>query len=184
MGLRLGDVDLAANVDPNGLVKIISLQLVNQGTHAQGNGTIQLFKEKFQLHETMPLKAELKIANAQARDFLDDVPVSGSFEGQIHVDGNVRSLQASTVLNGKDVAYEKTFLGDVDTNLRLLDGKLLVDQFRLKNRTAAYFLTGDIQIFEPNSWHRLADPVLNLDLKGDVVSIAAYIPDIDGKPEP
>ena len=179
-GLRIGDVDLAANVDPNGLVKIISLQLVNQGTHAQGNGTIQLFKDKFQLHETMPLKAELKIANAQALDFLDEVPVSGSFEGRIHVDGNVRSLQASTVLNGKDVAYKKTFLGDVDANLRLLDGKLLVDQLQLKNRTADYFLTGDIQIFEPNSWHRLADPVLNLDLKGDVVSIAAYIPDIEG----
>ena len=179
-GLRLGDIDLAGNLDQNGLFKIISLKLVNQGTHAQGNGTIQLFKEKFQLHETMPLKASLKIANTQVSDFLDDVSVGGTFEGEMHVDGNVRSLQASTVLSGKDVIYEKTFLGDVDTNLRFFKGKLLLDQFRLKNRTTSYFLNGDIHIFEPSSWNRKTDPVLNLDLKGDAVSIADYYPDIQG----
>ena len=63
-GLHLGDIDLAASLDPNGLLKIISLKLVNQGTQAQANGKIQLFKEKFQLHETMPLDASVKIANA------------------------------------------------------------------------------------------------------------------------
>ena len=161
-------------------MKILSLKLDNQGTQAQGNGTIQLLKDKFQLHETMPLKAELKIANAQARDFLDDVPVNGSFEGEMQVHGNVRSLQASTVLSGKDVAYEKIFLGDVDTNLRFFNGKVLLDQLRIKNQTAACSLNGDIQVFEPNSWHRLSDPVLNLDLKAETPSIAAYIPDIEG----
>lgn len=179
-GLRLGDIDLAGNLDQNGLFKIISLKLVNQGTHAQGNGTIQLFEEKFQLHETMPLKASLKIANTQVSDFLDDVSVGGTFEGEMHMDGNVRALQASTVLSGKDVIYEKTFLGDVDTNLRFIKGKLLLDQFRLKNRTTSYFLKGDIHIFEPSSWNRKTDPVLNLELKGDAVSIADYYPDIQG----
>ena len=178
--LRLGDVHLAASVDPRGVLKIISLKLENQGTQAQGNGAIQLFKERFQLHETMPLEASLNIANLQTADFLDGVSVDGSFEGEIKADGNLRSLQASAVLNGKDVAYEKTFLGDIDTNLRFLDGKIFLDQFRLKNQTTSYLLNGDIQVFVPDSWHRLADPVLNLDLKGDAVSIADYISDIAG----
>ena len=179
-GLRLGDIDLAGNLDQNGLFKIISLKLVNQGTHAQGNGTIQLFKENFQLHETMPLEAKLKIINAQPHDFSDDETVRGSFEGEIQIDGNVRSLRASSVLSGKDVAYEKMFLGNVDTHLRLFNGKILLDQFQVKNQTASYALNGDIQVFEPNSWQRPADPVLNLDLKGDGVSIADYIPGITG----
>ncbi|RLC03005.1 MAG: hypothetical protein DRH90_12425 [Deltaproteobacteria bacterium] len=179
-GLRLGDIDLAGNLDQNGLFKIISLKLVNQGTHAQGNGTIQLFKERFQLHETMPLKARLEVTNAQVHDFSDDETVSGSFEGEIQIDGNVRSLRASSVLSGKDVAYEKMFLGNVDTHLRLFNGKILLDQFQVKNQTASYALNGDIQVFEPNSWQRPADPVLNLDLKGDGVSIADYIPGITG----
>ncbi len=69
-GLRLGDVDLAGNMDQNGLFTIKSLKLVNQGTRAQGNGTIQLFKERFLLHETMPLKARLKVTNALFSRFL------------------------------------------------------------------------------------------------------------------
>ncbi|RLC14206.1 MAG: hypothetical protein DRI24_14025, partial [Deltaproteobacteria bacterium] len=103
-----------------------------------------------------------------------------SFEGEIQIDGNVRSLRASSVLSGKDVAYEKMFLGNVDTHLRLFNGKILLDQFQVKNQTASYALNGDIQVFEPNSWQRPADPVLNLDLKGDGVSIADYIPGITG----
>jgi autotransporter translocation and assembly factor TamB len=179
-GLRLGDIDLTGNLDQNGLFKIISLKLLNQGTHAQGNGTIQLFKERFLLHETMPLKARLKVSNAQVNDFLDDETVSGSFEGEIQIDGNVPSLRASTVLSGKDVTYGKILRGDLETSLRFFNGTLLLDQFRLKNQNVSYFLNGGIQFFEPNSWHRLADPVLNLNLKGDAVSLADYIPDIKG----
>ncbi len=179
-GLRLGDVDLTGNMDPNGLLKIISLKLVNQGTHAEGNGTIQLFKERFQLHETMPLNAKLKIANAQTRDFADKAIVGGSFDGEMQIDGNVRSLRASTLLKGKDVTYDNIFLGDLDTNFRFFDGTFFLDRCRLKNQNALLFLKGDIQVFEPNSWRGLTNLVLNLDLKGDDISMADYIPDISG----
>jgi len=179
-GLRLGDVDLSGNMDANGLLKIISLKLVNQGTHAEGNGTIQLFKERFQIHETMPLDAKLKIANAQAQDFSDKVSVGGSFDGEMQIDGNVRSFRASTVLKGKDVTYDNIFLGDLDTDFRFFDGTFFLDRCRLKNKKASVFLKGDIQVFELNSWRGLPDPVLNLELKGDAVSMADFIPDIAG----
>ena len=46
--------------------------------------------------------------------------------------------------------------------------------------SASVFLKGGIQAFEPNSWRGLTDPVLNLELKGDAISMADYIPDIKG----
>jgi translocation and assembly module TamB len=179
-GLRLGDVDLAANLNPDGLLNITSLKLVNQGTNAQGNGTVQVFEEKFQLHPTMPLEAKLKIAGLKSQHFLDDATVDGSFEGEIRIGGNVRSLQASTVMSGKNVAYAEIPLGDLLAHLRLFDGKLLLDQFQLESETASVDLKGEIQIFEPNSWQPLKDIVLNLDLKGDAVSLEDYLPDITG----
>ena len=90
-----------------------------------------MFKERFQFHETMPLEARLEVTNAQVHDFSDDETVSGSFEGQMQIDGNVRSLRASTVLSGKGVTYEKIFLGDLDTSLRFFNGEILLDQFQI-----------------------------------------------------
>ncbi len=177
---RLEKVDLAGNVDRNGILNIASLKIVNQGTQAELNGTIQLFKEGFLLHETMPLKARIKFINAEIHDLLDYETVNGSFDGEMQIEGNVHSLQAAAVLRGKDVAYEKIFLGDAAANVRFLDGGLLLDQLRLKNQSATCLLTGDIHVFEPDSWRRLAEPVLNLDMKGDDVSIADYIHDIKG----
>jgi len=179
-GLRLGDVDLNGNMDPNGLLKLRSLKLVNQATHAEGNGTIQLFRKGFQLHETMPLNAKLTIANAKTQDFSDKVNVGGSFDGEMQIDGNVRSLRASTFLKGKDVSYDNIFLGDLDTDFRFFDGTFFLDRCRLKNKNASLLLKGEIQVLEANSWQGLTDPVLNLELNGDAISMADYLPDISG----
>jgi translocation and assembly module TamB len=176
----LGDVDLSATIDQSGLLNIRSLELVNQDTRGQGNGTMQLFSEPFQLHETMPLKARLTFFNMRPHIFLGEQAVNGNFEGEMQVNGSIDSLEASAILMGKDVTYEKIVLGNVDTRLRFSRGGFHLDQFRLKNQNGLYRLSGDIQVFEPKAWQRLTEPVLNLSLKGEGVTLADYVPDIKG----
>jgi autotransporter translocation and assembly factor TamB len=178
--VRLGDIDLTATLDPNGLLNIRSLKLANQGTRAEGSGTVRLFKEGFSLHETVPLQAGVKWVGAKVSDFAAYEAIGGSFDGKLQLEGSVQSLQAAAVINGKDIAYEEISLGDVTADLRLFNGELLLDRLQLKNQSAVCSLTGGIQLFEPDSWHRPAEPVLNLGLQADAVTIQSYFPDIQG----
>ncbi len=180
-GIRLGDLYLAAGLNQKGLLEISSLNLENQGTRVQGGGTIQLFKDGFRLHESMPVAGRLTLIQTQIQDFLDDGRVGGTFDGDLQLDGSVYSPQAAALLRGRDLAYKETPLGDIDADIRFVNGGFLLNRLHLENQGASFILTGGIRVFEPNSWHRLAAPVIDLDIQGQDIAIEAFLQDIKGK---
>jgi autotransporter translocation and assembly factor TamB len=177
---RLGDIHLSGNMGRNGLVNVAAITLMNQGTHLEGSGSIQLFREGFRLHETMPLQAGVELFDAEISDFIDDMGVGGRFQAKIQLNGAVQSLIASAQLHAKDLEYASIFLGEVDVNARFLEGGLILDRLRLTNQSTSLQMSGGARIFAPDSWERLTEPDLTLEMKGDVAAINDYIPGIEG----
>ncbi|MEJ2095993.1 MAG: translocation/assembly module TamB domain-containing protein [Deltaproteobacteria bacterium] len=162
------------------MLRIDSLILDRRNAHAEGTGTLQLFSDGFQLHDTLPFQARLKFNDAEPGDFVDGLPVKGSFQGEIQIDGDLHSIQAIAGIRGSRVAYENILLGDMDAGIGFKEGRVLLESMQMKNNAAVCRASGELQLFEPRSWQVLADPNLKAEMTAEAISLADYVP-VEGR---
>jgi len=178
--LKLGDVDITAKLNRQGRLHVQSLNIVNQGTLATAQGSLQLLTEAFHLHESMPLAASCRFQDTEIQDFWAAANIDGTFQGQLHLGGTLRSLNATAELDAENLAYREWSLGSLSAALRWMDGRLHVDRCRIDRSGAFVDAMGDIHLFEPNSWKRRSQPILNLAVNGQAPALADFFPNFHG----
>jgi autotransporter translocation and assembly factor TamB len=180
-GMPIGDIKMTADLDPQGLLTVKSLELVNQETRANGAATIQLFSEGFNLDTRLPFRGHLDITGAQVGHFLADPPIIGVFHGRLNLEGSLQSLGASATIGGKDVSYRNIHLDNIDADLNLQNGRLNVNALRLKKKPSEGLVTGTIQLFAGNTWRLLAEPTLDLDGRITGLRLEDYMASANGQ---
>ena len=179
--MPIGTIKMTADLNPQGLITVKSLELVNQETQANGAATIQLFSEGFNLDTRLPFKGHLDITGAQVGHFLADPPITGVFKGRLNLEGSLQSLGASAAIEGKDVYYRNVHLGNIDADLNLQNGRLAVNALRFKKKPSEGLVTGTIQLFAGNTWRLLAEPLLNLDGRITGLRLEDYLASTKGQ---
>jgi len=93
--------------------------------------------------------------------------------------GRLSAPQAEIALNGRDLAYDQTRIGDIDARISLKDGTLSFAPFKIVNRESTLTLTGNAQVLSSGNAVN-ADPPLALTLSGATIRIPDFMPDFKG----
>ncbi len=172
--IRIGDLDLDAALDTNGILKIAKLDLKNQGSAIEAAGQVGLFQQGFQINTDMPADLELSLKNAQPGDFMQNPPAQGSLDARITVSGTVKSPQATALLNAQGLAIGKQPVGDLDGKLRFARGTVHLDAIRLREGASALNLSGQATVLD--SQHKLlSDPRFDLELEARPLELSDFL---------
>jgi autotransporter translocation and assembly factor TamB len=117
------------------------------------------------------LASNISVENIQLGNVFPDkyrLPVNGSFQGSLQLEGNLNDLSASLSGGFKDLVWEDKIIGNVTGNIgyRLREKEISIDHMIVNNPSGDYSVAGNL-IFNAES------PVMdiridtdNLDLKG------------------
>jgi len=180
--VTLGNITLNANLEQSGRLRVAVLSLANQGSLINATGSLRVFKEDFfKVDRTIPLNLSVAFKNVEMRDFFTKEPIKGTIEGQVNLDGPLRSLTAKGSLAGKDLKAKTIRIGDCETTFRFSDGKLFVEKMEIRNHKSMLRFSGMAQIFDQKTKRILKDPAFTLGVKSDSISVEDFVDGLKGK---
>lgn len=172
--IRIGDLDLDAALDTNGVLKIAKLDLKNQGSAIKAKGQVGLFQQGFQVSQDMPADLRLSLKNVQAGDFMQNAPAQGTLDADIKVTGTVQSPQATAALTAQGLAIGKQPVGDLDGTLRFARGTVHLDSVKVRGGDSAVNLSGQATILD-SRLKPLSDPRFDLNLETTPLHLAFFL---------
>jgi len=179
--VKIGNIFLKGAMDNLGIVDISRLNIENQGSILQGNGSVQLFKDKTEMCFDPLLDFTLTFQNIEAVDFTDIYFGKGRFSGSMKVEGRPDSLMGAAALQGKNLRYREISVGDLHASIRLKDGTFFLDQVNVLNKSSAFDISGSLQAFHGVSGHLLGNPSFDLALIGENIFIKDFFQEFDGE---
>ncbi len=115
----IGDLELNAELNKNGLLKIAQLDILNQDSSLEAAGSIQLFEDAFVISSVMPSSLEIKLSNIALNDFVPTPVFHGRIDGHINTQGNLNDLKTRVSLHGRHFGYDVYLADDL-----FLDGRV------------------------------------------------------------
>ena len=178
----IGDVSLDAVLQKSGLLDIAGLTVQNRGSHLTLSGTLRLFDNGF-AHFNPAMPAELNIAfqDLAARDFVETIGFKGSLTGNLDLAGRLLAPSADLSLSGDELAWGDTRIGDLNTDLTLIDGTLHLKTARLVNRRSQAAVSGTAQLLNPETMKPLDNPTFDLKLDRTTVFLSDFMNAASGK---
>lgn len=171
----LGNVSIEAEMDPDGQLHLTHLALQNKDSQIRGNGRLRLLPNGDGIDPAFINTLGLTVENVSAADFMPAPPLDGTLHGQLKLDGPLASLSGDLSLNGKALKANAATIGDVDTRLRLNDGKVMVHRLHLKNQGSTFTATGNIQLLTPGTLQWLQDPPFDFSAASDHLDPGHFI---------
>jgi translocation and assembly module TamB len=180
--IAIGDVSLDAVLQKSGLLDIAGLTVQNRGSHLTLSGTLRLFDNGF-AHFNPAMPAELNIAfrDLEARDFVETIDFQGSLTGNLDLAGRLLAPSADLSLSGDELAWGDTRIGDLNTDLTLIDGTLHLKTLRLVNRRSEASVSGTAQLLNPETMKPLDNPTFDLELDRTTVFLSDFVNAASGK---
>ena len=179
--ITIGNVQLIASLDRSGILHVSQLSLENQGSSIRGGGMIQVFEDSLELAPDLPLSFSLALRHIEAKDFLRTGIASGTINGELKLDGNIKAMKGDLSLRGEGLATETARLGDLDLDLRFSDGTFYLDRAEVRNQNSAFQVSGAARMFEQTTMRRLEDPTFHLNLEGEAVFIEDFVDQLKGR---
>jgi translocation and assembly module TamB len=179
--VTIGNVEVSADLDQSGMVRISKLGLENQGSIMQGQGWIKLFKDFFAVDPSPALNFSAALRHFELEDFVKKELAQGTVEGQVNLSGTARTLEAKASIQGKNLAVKTVRIGDVYTDLRFFEGRIDSKEVKVHNRNSVLRISGVVQVFEHENLHLLKDPMFKLNVQGDPVFVEDFVDNLSGR---
>jgi autotransporter translocation and assembly factor TamB len=147
--IRLGTLAVDATLEPSGILRIITLSLINQGAELTAKGEIPLYSNT----TTPPRQYALTAAFRQIQPdhFLRTSNFQGVIDGNFKLEGTEKSLSGTLKLQTKDLKVQTALLGNVTGEFQLSEGRVQIQRLFLQNRNSRADFSGNVQLFEPGS---------------------------------
>lgn len=180
-GIHLGELELEAALDTDGLLRVRRLMLQNRGSTIKGQGEIQILNKARRFQADAPLSLDLTLTDIEALDFVDRELASGRLDGEVTLTGSMGSPRGRLNLRGRGIAVESYRLGDITAALDFVDGRLTLEKVRVVNGDSRLELAGSARIIDPGTFRLLPDPQFDLTLTGENIALDEYLPDFAGR---
>lgn len=179
--ITIGNLGLDAGLDESGLFSISRLRLENQGSVADGKGSIRLFEDSPGFDPTLPLDFTLSLSDVETKDFVNKELASGKLEADIRVEGSVSSPKAVLSLKGKNLAVEAARLGAVNASVRFENGELGIKRMDIRNKKSALRISGNAKILDAETMKPLEDPEFSVDAASKKIFVQDFVNGFEGE---
>lgn len=122
--VTIGDVELFANLDKAGNLKIQSLNLENKGSVIHGMGSFAILKDSYGIDFKSPLNMTLNFHGVEAKNFVSKKTAQGTVNGNIEVESRINNLKAKLNLHGKNIEVKTFRAGNFDLNGSFTEGSV------------------------------------------------------------
>ncbi|WP_319523510.1 translocation/assembly module TamB domain-containing protein [Breoghania sp.] len=164
----LGDLNLEADMDPEGHLNLTTLTLHNNQSHIQGSGRLRLQPGNFRIDPDTTTEAVFAFTTISAADFVPAaLPVDGTLNGRLAINGPLKALQGDLTLKATSLARQGIAIGDLDTHLVWDNGTLHIQRLKLANQDSTLSAHGDMQLLLPGTTQPMDDPSFTVDLSSD-----------------
>jgi translocation and assembly module TamB len=179
--IRVGAVRLAAVRESGGRVRMDELALENRDSRLRAEGIVELFRDGWGIREGLPAELVVTLSGVSAVDFLPEVPVAGSVDGEIRLSGPLLGPdRIDARLTADRLASGETVIGRVAATAVLADGTLRLDPLTVANGESRVRLAGTAGLFVPGSWRMEDDPAFDLTLDADPVHPGEFAETLGG----
>ena len=145
----LGDLNLEADMDPEGHIKLSALTLQNNQSHIQGSARLRLQPGNFRIDPDSGTEAVFAFTDVSGADFMPAAaPVDGTLNGRLVINGPFKELQGELTLKATSLARQSIAIGDLDTHLIWDNGTLHIQRLKLTNQDSNLSAHGDMHLFK------------------------------------
>ncbi len=173
-GIFLGNLDLTADLDPDGRVILDRLSLENQGSRVQAQGWVELLGQAVASDPKMPVELVLTLDTLEVGDFLSDLALAGQFNGQFMVKGSVSDPIIRAELGCSELIFDQVRIGDARTKMELARGVLEIESFHLTNQQSSISLSGKTHLLD-EKFALIPDPNFQLVLNQGTVFLEDFL---------
>ena len=147
--IQIGTLAVDAMLEPSGILRIITLSLMNQGSELTAKGEIPLYPDTTTSPRHYALNAAFR--QIQPNNFLRSSDIQGIIDGNFKLEGTEKSLSGILKLQTKDLMVRTARLGNVTGEFQLSEGRVQIQRLFLQNRNSRADFSGNVQLFEPGS---------------------------------
>jgi autotransporter translocation and assembly factor TamB len=169
-----GALQCEARLDEDGQFKVTQFDFRHRDGRVQGHGAIRLLTEDGQWAHPMPVEVAATFGGLRPEDFWNEAPVTGTFDGDVHLSGSVQQPAGALSLHARTLT---TIVGPVDTvDLRasLAQGVLEIEKIDLVRRQGNLHITGRTGLLAPDTFKVQHNPHFELELVGRRIDIADF----------
>jgi len=148
--IRLGTVELDAELEPSGMLNLSTLSLNNQGSELTAKGRIPIPSGKG-TDSDRPFSFTAAFRRIDPDHFMRSSIIQGMIDGDCKLEGTKTSLSGSLQIQGKDLKIEDVRLGNVTGGFQLSESAIQIQRLLLQNRRSRAEFTGSIQVFQTGS---------------------------------
>jgi autotransporter translocation and assembly factor TamB len=176
----LGNVSLQAAMDSDGRLEVSELVLQNRESRIQGHGRLRLLPEDLVIDPAFENALELSLAQVSAGDFMPSPPIAGMLHGHLKLGGAIESIGGELHLEASALKANAVTIGDVDAQIRLDEGAVVVDRFRLQNQGSVINVGGSIDLLTPKTLQFVARPAFYVNAGSDHIDPGHFVDNIKG----
>ncbi|NNF99588.1 MAG: AsmA family protein [Desulfobacteraceae bacterium] len=177
----LGNMEIHGELTSDGMLRIAQMELLNQDSMVSGQGTIHLLSETYGLHPRMPLNFRMNMSGLDVKDFSEQIPMDGYFDGSVDITGDARTPVISASLTGTGMRLGPLPPTDGRTAFTLSNGRLSLLDISLSHGRASVHGTGHIDLFQPDAFTLLEDPTFQFSLQGKQIDLGLLSGEITGE---
>ena len=178
--IHLGNISVVSNLLPSGFLEVESLSLDNRGSKLTGHGRIGILEAGREPGTGPPVEFTLRMADVEARDFVQDETTDGTLNGTLAISGYLNALEAAISLDGEKIALKQARIGDVHAEARLESGTVFLEALQVTNGRSRLTMQGEARVLEPDRLRVLSPPTFDLELSGDRIFAEDFTDRIKG----
>ncbi|MGM0404016.1 MAG: translocation/assembly module TamB domain-containing protein, partial [Thermodesulfobacteriota bacterium] len=176
---RIGDLTAAMSLS-NGTAVIDALSLSSGQSLVRLTGTVDVFTPgSLSLLPVPALALAFEESNIYIGDFMD--PACGRITFHGRAAGEINDLEADFSLTGTDLEAAGYIIGDMEARLGLARGRLSLTPLEIVNNRSKLALTGNIDLFTPDTLDLHEDPAIDLKIAADEMYVDDFLEAMSGR---
>ncbi len=176
---RIGDLKAAASFS-DGTAAIDELRLANGQSLVRLTGTVDVFTPgSLSLLPVPNLDLAFEESNISLGDFMD--PARGRIIFHGRAAGDINDLEADFSLTGTDLEAAGNVIGDMEARLGFARGRLSLTPLEIINNRSKLAVTGNIDLFIPDTLDLHEDPAIDLKIAADEIYVDDFLEAMSGR---
>ncbi|GEM_PF-3445482 len=178
-GVKIGDMNLAANLNADGIIDLKELAVRSSQSAILAKGRIGLFKPDGAIQSDPVIDLNIHANRLDIVNYLPDAGISGQVGADIRLSGNLKNPAGRMGLQGQNLMVNRVALGNLDVQTRFSTGTLFLDAVELTQHKNRLTGSGQIRFQDALSGQMLAEPVLDVSVRGNDITLSDFLPDIE-----
>jgi translocation and assembly module TamB len=178
--IQIGALDLDAEIEPSGILRISTLSLKNHESELTAKGQIPVFSGNG-MDAAGPIAFTAGFRRVVPENFMRSSVIHGMIDGNCKLEGSKNSLSGSLQIQAKDLKVQTARLGNVTGDFQLSKSAIQIQHLFLENGHSRADFTGSIQVFKPGSCTLLDKPPFNVRCSGTRLFAEDFVDFLNGK---